>query len=47
MSPGAATLFVHAALSDERALTSGAFAAEYAQYKKRTGMFLPRIARHQ
>ncbi len=42
-----AGLFVHAALSDERGLTSGAFAAEYAQYKKRTGMFLPRIARHQ
>jgi protein-S-isoprenylcysteine O-methyltransferase Ste14 len=42
-----AGLFVHAALSDKRGLTSGAFAAEYAQYKKRTGMFLPRIARHQ
>lgn len=38
-----AGLFTHAALSDERSLTSGTFGAEYAQYKKRTGMFLPRV----
>jgi protein-S-isoprenylcysteine O-methyltransferase Ste14 len=40
-----AGLFTHAALSDERTLASGAFAAEYALYKKRTGMFLPRLVR--
>ena len=40
-----AVLFTHAALSDERSLASGTFGAEYAQYKKRTGMFLPRIVR--
>ena len=40
-----AGLFTHAALSDERSLASGTFAAEYAQYKKRTGRFLPRIFR--
>jgi len=40
-----AGLFTHAALSDERSLTSGAFGAEYARYKERTGMFLPRIVR--
>jgi len=40
-----AGLFTHAALSDERSLASGAFAADYALYKKRTGMFLPRIVR--
>lgn len=40
-----AGLFTHAALSDERSLASGTFAAEYAQYKKRTGRFLPRVFR--
>ena len=40
-----AGLFTHAALSDERSLASGTFAADYALYKKRTGMFLPRIVR--
>jgi protein-S-isoprenylcysteine O-methyltransferase Ste14 len=40
-----AGLFTHAALSDERSLASGTFAADYASYKKRTGMFLPRIVR--
>ena len=40
-----AGLFTHAALSDERSLASGAFAADYALYKRRTGMFLPRIVR--
>lgn len=38
-----AGLFTHAALSDERSLAAGTLATEYAQYKKRTGMFLPRI----
>lgn len=38
-------LFTHAALSDERSLLSGALATDYAQYKKRTGMFFPRIFR--
>jgi protein-S-isoprenylcysteine O-methyltransferase Ste14 len=38
-------LFTHAALSDERSLRSGALAGDYAQYRKRTGMFLPRIVR--
>lgn len=41
-----AALFTHAALSDERGLASGTFAADYALYKKRTGMFLPRVFRH-
>ena len=40
-------LFTHAALSDERSLASGTFAAQYSQYKKRTGMFLPRIVRRE
>jgi protein-S-isoprenylcysteine O-methyltransferase Ste14 len=40
-----AGLFTHAALSDERSLASGSFGAEYAQYKQRTGMFLPRVIR--
>jgi protein-S-isoprenylcysteine O-methyltransferase Ste14 len=40
-----AGLFTHAALSDERSLASGPFAADYALYKKRTGMFLPRLVR--
>jgi protein-S-isoprenylcysteine O-methyltransferase Ste14 len=40
-------LFSPAARSDERSLASGAFAAEYALYKQRTGMFLPRIVRRR
>ncbi len=36
-------LFTHAALSDERSLESSSLADEYAQYKKRTGMFFPRV----
>lgn len=40
-----AGLFTHAALSDERSLAAGTFAADYARYKKRTGMFLPRLVR--
>jgi protein-S-isoprenylcysteine O-methyltransferase Ste14 len=38
-----AGLFTHAAWSDERSLASGSFGADYAQYKKRTGMFVPRV----
>jgi len=38
-------LFTHAALSDERSLATGTFGADYARYKKRTGMFLPRLVR--
>jgi protein-S-isoprenylcysteine O-methyltransferase Ste14 len=40
-----AGLFTHAAFSDERSLASGTFAADYALYKQRTGIFLPRIFR--
>ena len=40
-----AGLFSHAALSDERSLASGTFAADYALYRRRTGMFLPRVLR--
>jgi protein-S-isoprenylcysteine O-methyltransferase Ste14 len=38
-----AALFTHAAMSDERHLMSSAIAAEYAEYKQRSGMFTPRI----
>jgi protein-S-isoprenylcysteine O-methyltransferase Ste14 len=38
-------LFTHAARSDERSLASSTFGTEYAEYRKRTGMFLPRIVR--
>jgi protein-S-isoprenylcysteine O-methyltransferase Ste14 len=38
-------LFTHAALSDERSLKSSPLAIEYSQYKKRAGMFFPRIVR--
>ena len=37
-----AALFIHAALSDERSIAASDLAAEYASYKARTGMFLPR-----
>lgn len=36
-------LFAHAAFTDERSLSSSAIATEYAQYKRRTGMFFPRM----
>lgn len=36
-------LFTHAALSDERSLKSSPLAAEYARYRERTGMFIPRM----
>jgi protein-S-isoprenylcysteine O-methyltransferase Ste14 len=37
-------LFLHAALGDERSLARSELAAEYAAYKRRTGMFVPRLA---
>ena len=40
-----AGLFLHAAVSDERRLASSDLAAEYARYKRRTGMILPRWRR--
>jgi protein-S-isoprenylcysteine O-methyltransferase Ste14 len=42
-----AALFTHAAFSDESGLSNSTFAAEYAQYKRRTGMFIPRIFRRR
>jgi protein-S-isoprenylcysteine O-methyltransferase Ste14 len=36
-------LFTHAARSDERRLGSSALADEYASYRQRVGMFLPRM----
>jgi protein-S-isoprenylcysteine O-methyltransferase Ste14 len=38
-------LFVHAAFGDERNLRQGPFAREYADYRRRVGMFLPRLRR--
>jgi protein-S-isoprenylcysteine O-methyltransferase Ste14 len=38
-------LFTHAALDDERSLARSHLADEYARYKARTGMFLPRLGR--
>jgi len=38
-------LFAHAARDDERTLAKSGLAADYAQYKRRTGMFLPRLGR--
>jgi protein-S-isoprenylcysteine O-methyltransferase Ste14 len=38
-------LTVGAARSDERVLAASALAADYASYRERTGMFLPRINR--
>jgi methanethiol S-methyltransferase len=40
-----AVLFTHAAYSDERSLTTSALGSEYASYKNRTGMLLPRFKR--
>jgi protein-S-isoprenylcysteine O-methyltransferase Ste14 len=40
-----ATLFTHAAFSDERSMANSALASEYAQYRERTGMFFPRFKR--
>jgi protein-S-isoprenylcysteine O-methyltransferase Ste14 len=36
-------LFAHAARDDERSLAASDLAAEYSRYKRRTGMFLPRL----
>ncbi len=36
-------LFVQAAITDERSLARSDLASEYAAYKARTGMFLPRL----
>jgi protein-S-isoprenylcysteine O-methyltransferase Ste14 len=38
-------LFVLAARNDERILADSALAADYAVYRERTGMFLPRLSR--
>jgi len=38
-------LFAHAARDDERRLAQSALAADYATYRERTGMFLPRFSR--
>lgn len=38
-------LFVHAARHDERQIAASALAADYAAYRERTGMFLPRFSR--
>jgi protein-S-isoprenylcysteine O-methyltransferase Ste14 len=38
-------LFVFAARSDERNLAASALAADYAAYRERTGMFVPRFSR--
>jgi protein-S-isoprenylcysteine O-methyltransferase Ste14 len=38
-------LFVHAARHDERQIAASALAADYAAYRERTGMFLPRLSR--
>ena len=42
---GNCALFAHAAHDDERRLAESALAAEYAAYRERTGMFLPRLSR--
>jgi protein-S-isoprenylcysteine O-methyltransferase Ste14 len=38
-------LFVHAAFGDERSLREGPFAGDYADYRRRVRMFLPRLRR--
>jgi protein-S-isoprenylcysteine O-methyltransferase Ste14 len=38
-------LFVHAARADERSIAASALADDYARYKQRVGMFLPRLRR--
>jgi len=38
-------LFAHAAIDDERTLADSPLAADYAAYRERTGMFLPRLSR--
>jgi protein-S-isoprenylcysteine O-methyltransferase Ste14 len=43
MFAGNVALFTHAAISDERTLARSALAAEYAGYRRRAGMFWPRL----
>jgi protein-S-isoprenylcysteine O-methyltransferase Ste14 len=38
-------LFTHAARNDEKHIAASALAADYAAYRERTGMFLPRFSR--
>jgi protein-S-isoprenylcysteine O-methyltransferase Ste14 len=38
-----AGLFAHAARDDERSMAASTLAAEYARYKARVGMFVPRL----
>ena len=38
-------LYIHAARSDERSLAESPLGGEYAAYRKRTGMFVPRLRR--
>jgi protein-S-isoprenylcysteine O-methyltransferase Ste14 len=38
-------LFTHAAFSDERSLARSALAEDYARYRRRAGIFLPRLIR--
>ena len=38
-----AALFTHAVFRDERDLLSSALSGAYAEYKERTGMFIPRV----
>jgi len=39
----AAALFAHAAFDDERKLAASGISADYAAYRERTGMFLPKL----
>jgi protein-S-isoprenylcysteine O-methyltransferase Ste14 len=41
------TLFVHAAFDDERSLARSELAVDYADYRRRTGMFVPRRRRQK
>ena len=40
-----AGLFIHAAFDDERSMARSELAADYAAYRMRTGMFLPRLGK--
>ena len=40
-----AALCVYWAIDDERALTASGLSADYAAYRRRTGMFLPKLSR--
>lgn len=41
---GAVALFAHAARHDERQIAGSALAADYDAYRKRTGMFFPKLS---